>query len=169
MTVPSQEGTTAEPPSQLVRWRLAPLWAAGFVTAFAAHAIAANLGGYATGCHASLLELGVLLALYDGAEVLLKPAFGALADRIGPRPVLVGGLLAFAASSGGFVLAGEPDALAAARLGQGAAAAAFSPAAAALVARHSPAANAAGRSAPTGPGKASATPSAPCLVARWSP
>ena len=138
MTVPSQEGTTAEPPFQLVRWRLAPLWAAGFVTAFAAHAVAANLGGYATGRHASLLELGVLLALYDGAEVLLKPAFGALADRIGPRPVLVGGLLAFAASSAGFVLAGGPDALAAARLGQGAAAAAFSPAAAALVARYSP-------------------------------
>jgi len=108
------------------------------MTAFAAHAIAANLGGYATGRHASLLELGVLLALYDGAEVLLKPAFGALADRIGPRPVLLGGLLAFAATSAGFVLAGEPDALAAARLGQGAAAAAFSPAAAALVARHSP-------------------------------
>jgi DHA1 family tetracycline resistance protein-like MFS transporter len=108
------------------------------VTAFAAHAIAANLGGYTTGRHASLLELGVLLALYDGAEVLLKPAFGALADRIGPHPVLLGGLLAFAASSAGFVLAGDPDALAAARLGQGAAAAAFSPAAAALVARHSP-------------------------------
>ena len=108
------------------------------MTAFAAHAIAANLGGYATGRHASLLQLGVLLALYDGAEVLLKPAFGALADRVGPRPVLLGGLLAFAASSAGFVLAGQPDALAAARLGQGAAAAAFSPAAAALVARHSP-------------------------------
>ena len=59
------------------------------MTAFAAHAIAANLGSYATGRHASLLELGVLLALYDGAEVLLKPAFGALADRVGPRPVLL--------------------------------------------------------------------------------
>ena len=138
MTAPSQAGRTAEPPAQPLRWRLAPLWAAGFVTAFAAHAIAANLGGYATGRHASLLEFGVLLALYDGAEVLLKPAFGALADRVGPRPVLLGGLLAFAASSAGFVLAGEADALAAARLGQGAAAAAFSPAAAALVARHSP-------------------------------
>jgi MFS transporter, DHA1 family, tetracycline resistance protein len=108
------------------------------VTAFGAHAVAANLGRYATGRHASLLELGVLLALYDGAEVLLKPAFGALADRVGARPVLLGGLLGFAAASAGFVLAGEQDALAAARFAQGAAAA-FSPAASALVARLSPA------------------------------
>src|SRR6266536_2532106 len=121
-------------------WRTWPLLAAGFVTAFGAHAIAANLGRYATGRHASLLELGVLLALYDGAEVLLKPAFGVLADRIGARPVLLGGLLGFAAASAAFVLAGEQDALAAARLAQGAAAAAFSPAASALIARFSPAA-----------------------------
>jgi len=41
------------------------------------------------------LGLGVLLlALYDGAEVLLKPVFGTLADRVGARPVLLGGLLA---------------------------------------------------------------------------
>src|ERR671937_2117993 len=90
-----------------------PLLAAGFVTAFGAHAIAATLGRYATGHHAFLAELGVLLALYDGAEVLLKPVFGVLADRIGPRPVLLGGLLGFAVASGVFVLAGEPDALAA--------------------------------------------------------
>jgi len=120
-------------------WRTRPLLAAGFVTALGAHAIAANLGRYAGGRHASLLELGVLLALYDGAEVLLKPAFGTLADRVGARPVLLGGLVAFAAASAGFVLAGEQDALAVARLSQGAAAAAFSPAAGALVARFSPA------------------------------
>ena len=88
------------------RWRTWPLLAAGFVTAFGAHAIAANLGRYATGRHASLLELGVLLALYDGAEVLLKPAFGALADHIGARPVPLGGLVAFVGASAAFVLAG---------------------------------------------------------------
>lgn len=115
-----------------------PLLAAGFVTAFGAHAIAATLGRYATGRHASLVELGVLLALYDGAEVVLKPAFGALADRLGPRPILLGGLVAFAAASAAFVAAGDPDALAATRLAQGAAAAAFSPAASTLVARLSP-------------------------------
>ncbi len=117
--------------------RLLPLYAAGFVTAFGAHSVAASLGGYTA--HESLLALGLILAVYDGAEVLLKPVFGSLADRIGPRPVLLGGLIAFALASAGFVLAGDPALVFAARLGQGAAAAAFSPAAGALVARLSPA------------------------------
>ena len=76
--------TTAGPAIQRPRRAAsASLYAAGFTTAFGAHSIAANLGGYAKGWHESLLALGVLLALYDGAEVLLKPVFGALADRIG--------------------------------------------------------------------------------------
>jgi MFS transporter, DHA1 family, tetracycline resistance protein len=133
---PATPASPTTPPA--TRAGLWPLLAAGFVTAFGAHAIAATLGRYASGRHASLVELGVLLALYDGAEVLLKPAFGVLADRIGPRPVLLGGLVAFAAASAAFVAAGAPDALAATRLAQGAAAAAFSPAASTLVARLSP-------------------------------
>ena len=121
-----------------VQGRLLPLYAAGFVTAFGAHSIAASLGGYTHAQHASLLALGVLLAVYDGAEVVLKPVFGSLADRIGPRPVLLGGLLAFAAASAAFVLAGDPAWVGLARFGQGAAAAAFSPAAGVLVARLTP-------------------------------
>jgi MFS transporter, DHA1 family, tetracycline resistance protein len=117
---------------------LYPLYAAGFVTAFGAHSIAASLGVYAGQQQASLWTLGVLLAVYDGAEVLLKPVFGTLADRIGPRPVLLGGLLAFAIASAGFVVVGNPALLGVVRLGQGAAAAAFSPAAGAMVARLSP-------------------------------
>jgi MFS family permease len=117
---------------------IAPLYAAGFVTAFGAHSIAANLGAYTHNEHASLLTLGILLAVYDGAEVVLKPVFGALTDRIGPRPVLLGGLIAFAAFSAAFVIAGNPAMVGLARLGQGAAAAAFSPAAGTLVARLAP-------------------------------
>lgn len=117
-----------------------PLYAAGFTTAFGAHGIAANLGGFSDDAVTSLLVLGGLLALYDGAEVLLKPVFGALADRIGARPVLLGGLVAFAAASALYVLADSPGWLWAARLGQGAAASAFSPSASALLARLNPAA-----------------------------
>ncbi|WP_459179803.1 MFS transporter [Streptomyces sp.] len=115
-----------------------PLYAAGFTTAFGAHGIAANLGASSAGHIRSLLVLGGLLALYDGAEVLLKPVFGTLADRIGARPVLLGGLVAFAVASACFVLADNMALLWLARLGQGAAASAFSPAASALVARLNP-------------------------------
>ncbi|WP_030665123.1 MFS transporter [Streptomyces cellulosae] len=125
------------PAPRRVTW---PLYAAGFTTAFGAHGIAANLGGFSDDAVTSLLVLGGLLALYDGAEVLLKPVFGTLADRIGARPVLLGGLVAFAAASALYAVVDSPGWLWAARLGQGAAASAFSPSASALVARLNPAA-----------------------------
>jgi MFS family permease len=88
----------------------------------------------------SLWTLGVVLALYDGAEIVLKPVFGSVSDRIGPRRVLLGGLVAFALASVAAAVSGTGDAtgLAVARLGQGAAASAFSPAASAMVAVLSP-------------------------------
>lgn len=112
-----------------------PLYAAGFTTAFGAHSIAAGLGAESQDIGLNLLVLGVLLALYDVAEVFLKPVFGTLADRIGPKPVIVGGLLGFAVASLVGLWSGQPLLLAAARLGQGAAASAFSPASSASVAR----------------------------------
>jgi predicted MFS family arabinose efflux permease len=84
--------------------------------------------------------LGALLALYDGAEVVLKPVFGTLSDRIGARPVLLGGLVGFALASAAVAVADSSSWLWLARLGQGAAASAFSPAASALIARLNPAA-----------------------------
>ncbi|GAA1574965.1 MFS transporter [Kribbella sancticallisti] len=119
---------------------MGPLYAAGFTTAFGAHSVAANLGGFSEDAVRSLLTLGLLLALYDGAEVILKPVFGALADRVGARPVLLFGLVGFAVASGLYAVADSSGWLWAARLGQGAAASAFSPAASALVARLNPAA-----------------------------
>ena len=132
------EKTSPMSPPTADRRQMWPLYAAGFTTAFGAHGIAANLGASTSGHIESLLVLGGLLALYDGAEVLLKPVFGTLADRIGARPVLLGGLIAFAAASTCFVLADNVALLWLARLGQGAAASAFSPAASALVARLNP-------------------------------
>ncbi|MDQ8703862.1 MFS transporter [Streptomyces sp. LHD-70] len=133
--------TTAPVHNSAPRHAMWPLYAAGFTTAFGAHGIAANLGGFSEDAVTSLLVLGGLLALYDGAEVLLKPVFGTLADKVGARPVLLGGLIAFAAASALYALADSPGWLWAARLGQGAAASAFSPSASALVARLNPAAN----------------------------
>ncbi|WP_189299808.1 MFS transporter [Streptomyces albospinus] len=120
------------------RWRrLGPLYAAGFTTAFGAHGIAASLGARHSGHVLPLFTLGALLAVYDGAEIILKPVFGTLADRIGPRPVVLGGLVAFAVASATAAVFGATNtgALAGARLAQGAAASAFSPAASAMVAR----------------------------------
>lgn len=112
-----------------------PLYAAGFVTAFGAHSIAAGMGAQSGSIGLSLLNLGILLAVYDLAEVFLKPVFGVLSDRIGPKPVIVGGLLAFAAFSLVGLWGADPLLLGLARLGQGAAASAFSPASSATVAR----------------------------------
>ncbi|MEV8274609.1 MFS transporter [Microbacterium sp. NPDC077184] len=114
---------------------LAPLYLAGFTTAFGAHGVASVLGAESDDIGLTLLGLGAVLALYDVAEVFLKPIFGALSDRIGAKPVIVGGLLAFVAASLIAVLTPTPLILAVARLGQGAAASAFSPASSAAVAR----------------------------------
>ncbi len=115
--------------------RLAPLYLAGFTTAFGAHGIAAALGAETDNIGWTLLAFGFTLALYDLAEVLLKPVFGALSDRIGVRPVIVGGLLAFTAFSLVGALVPGTVGLIIARFGQGAAASAFSPASSAAVAR----------------------------------
>ncbi|GAA4677940.1 hypothetical protein GCM10023215_08470 [Pseudonocardia yuanmonensis] len=132
----------AAPPRRAV---LLPLYAAGFVTAFGSHAVATGAGAETGSGQLSVLTLGLVLAVYDGAEVLLKPVFGSLADRWGPRRVLLGGLAAFAVVSVGYALIalvagvssgpGSAVALTLARLGQGAAASAFSPAAGAMVGR----------------------------------
>ena len=115
--------------------RLAPLYLAGFTTAFGAHGIAAALGAETDDIGWTLLAFGFTLALYDLAEVLLKPLFGALSDRVGVRPVIIGGLLAFAAFSVvGAVVPGMAG-LVIGRFGQGAAASAFSPSSSAAVAR----------------------------------
>ncbi|KSU66411.1 MFS transporter [Arthrobacter sp. NIO-1057] len=114
---------------------VAPLYAAGFTTAFGAHSIAAGLGAEQSALGGSLLTLGLLLAVYDVAEVILKPIFGTLSDRIGAKPVIIGGLLAFCLFSAVGIFMATPLGLGLVRLGQGAAASAFSPASSAAVAR----------------------------------
>ena len=123
--------TAAQPPAR----GLAPLYLAGFTTALGAHGVGSVLGAETDDLGLTLVGLGLVLALYDLAEVVLKPLFGALSDRIGAKPVIVGGLVGFALAS--LLALVHPTALvlALARLGQGAAASAFSPASSAAVAR----------------------------------
>ncbi|MEV1290280.1 hypothetical protein [Micromonospora sp. NPDC049679] len=52
--------STAPAAGHLSPAALRPLYAAGFVTAFGAHSIAASLGALTTEQHASLLALGLL-------------------------------------------------------------------------------------------------------------
>ncbi|MFV3113676.1 hypothetical protein [Gordonia amicalis] len=52
---------------------IAPLYLAGFTTAFGAHGVATVLGSESDDIGLSLLGLGLVLALYDLAEVVLKP------------------------------------------------------------------------------------------------
>jgi MFS family permease len=127
----AQADSGGHPPSRM----LAPLYAAGFTSAFGAHSIAAGIGAEAGDIGIGLLTFGVLLAVYDVAEIILKPIFGSLSDRIGIKPVIVAGLALFAITSSLGVFATTPLLLGIVRLGQGAAASAFSPASSAAVAR----------------------------------
>jgi MFS family permease len=112
-----------------------PLYAAGFVTAFGANGIAAAVGAEHESLGLTLGWFGVFLALYDVAELILKPVFGALSDRIGPKPVIVGGLIVFMLASVGGIFASGPLWLGVVRLAQGAGASAFSPSSSAALAR----------------------------------
>ena len=73
---------TQAPARPAVRRQVLPVYAAGFVTAFGAHAVAANLSRYALGHHGSLWELRPfawdLRRRRDGPQ----PVFGALSAAL---------------------------------------------------------------------------------------
>lgn len=113
--------------------RVAPLYAAGFVTAAGSMGVAATVGADHEQLGMSLPALGIFLALYDLAEIVLKPVFGGLSDRVGAKPIIVSGLALFALASVAGIWASGPWALSAVRVGQGIAASAFSPASSAAI------------------------------------
>jgi MFS family permease len=97
----------------------------GFVTSFGAYVVAANLPSYSKETGAGLIVIGFLIALYDLAEIFIKP-FGALLSRkIGEWAVLRMGLSLFILASGLYLVL-PPQGLILVRLLQGAGAAFFS-------------------------------------------
>lgn len=71
---------------------------------------------YSKAYHASEFELGLLFASFSGMQFLFAPMWGRLSDRIGRKPVLVGGLLGTSASYLLFAYAGSMPMLFVARL-----------------------------------------------------
>jgi MFS family permease len=97
----------------------------GFVTSFGAYIVAANLPAYSKETGAGLLIIGFLVALYDIAEIFIKPLGAILSRKVGEWAVLRTGLVLFSIASGLYLLL-PPQWLIPVRILQGAGAAFFS-------------------------------------------
>lgn len=67
----------------------------GFATSFGAHIVAVNLPFYAEKVGIGLTMIGLLIAIYDFAEIVAKPVFGGLADKKGMKKALYLGIIIF--------------------------------------------------------------------------
>jgi MFS family permease len=76
----------------------------GFVTSFGAHIVATNLPSYAEKVGAGAFMIGLVIAVYDFAELFAKPAAGFVADRSGMKRTLLVGLAVFIAGSMSFLV-----------------------------------------------------------------
>jgi len=114
-------------------WTLTVLCLVAFVTTFGAHIVAVNLPVYARQVGLGTLGIGLLISIYDFAEVFAKPLTGYIADRRGKVATMVAGLAIFSLASLLYLIV-DPRLLLAIRLLQGLGAAAFSVVSLALVA-----------------------------------
>lgn len=71
----------------------------GFATSFGAHIVAVNLPFYAEKAGIGLTMIGLLIAIYDFAEIIAKPVFGGLADKKGMKKALYLGIIIFILAS----------------------------------------------------------------------
>lgn len=71
----------------------------GFTTSFGAHIVAVNLPFYAEKVGIGLTMIGLLIAIYDFAEIVAKPVFGGLADKKGMKKALYLGIIIFILAS----------------------------------------------------------------------
>lgn len=107
----------------------------GFVTSFGAHIVATNLPWYAESVGAGAFTIGLLIGIYDFAELFSKPLAGFIADRRGMKRTLLAGLAVFIVGSLMF-LAIPAKLLLLVRFAQGLGAAALSTVSIALVAHY---------------------------------
>lgn len=107
----------------------------GFVTSFGAHVVATNLPSYAKMMGIGAFTIGLLIAVYDFAELFAKPMAGYLADRRGMKATLLAGIILFIMGSLLFLVL-DPKFLLAVRFVQGVGAAALSTVSITLVARY---------------------------------
>jgi MFS family permease len=105
MTTPSSEA--AHPMIAPLRryWYLAILALSGFVTSFGAHIVATNLPAYAETVGVGAFVIGLLIGIYDFAELFAKPVAGFIADRRGMKLTLLVGLAIFILGSLLFLIA----------------------------------------------------------------
>lgn len=107
----------------------------GFVTSFGAYIVAANLPSYSRETGAGLIVIGILIALYDIAELIIKPLGALLSRKTGEWLILRMGLMLFSLASGLYLLL-PPPWLILVRLLQGAGSALFSVMSMILIIRH---------------------------------
>ena len=107
----------------------------GFVTSFGAHIVATNLPPFAEVIGAGAFVIGLLIAVYDFAELFAKPLAGFIADRRGMKLTLLAGLSIFIAGSLLFLVI-NPKLLLLVRFVQGLGAAALSTVSITLVAKY---------------------------------
>jgi MFS transporter, ACDE family, multidrug resistance protein len=117
--------------------QLGTLGFAAFVTSFGAHVVAVNLPVYAKQVGAGAFMIGLLIAIYDFAELGAKPVFGFVADRRGMKVTMLVGIAVFSVASLTFLVL-PPKLLLLVRFLQGLGAAALSIVSAALVADYFP-------------------------------
>jgi MFS family permease len=107
----------------------------GFVTSFGTHIVATNLPAYAQATGVGALMIGLLIGVYDFAELFAKPLAGLIADRRGMKLTLLVGLAIFILGSLLFLLL-DARLLLLIRFLQGLGAAALSTVSITLVARY---------------------------------
>jgi MFS family permease len=83
----------------MLNYHLSILALSGFVTSFGAHIVATNLPSYAEVAGVGALIIGLLIAIYDLAELFAKPFAGFVADRRAMKETLLVGLGVFVLGS----------------------------------------------------------------------